>query len=541
MILIYPPVAKISEPPPGVAILAGALKEHNISCKVIDANIEGMLWLSTQSKLSQNILQDRWSRRAVTHLDRNISDLKNISLYKNMGRYCQRVREFNKAVSIATEMRFKITLSDYIDSNLTPVKSSDLLISALKYKENPFYPFFEAHLTDEISKYYFTDGDALLNTKIYSSDYIGISLCYLSQALTAFALAGWIKARFPEKKIVMGGGLVTSWMSMPTWSNPFNGLIDLMLKGRAEESIVSLFSRDDIKIQNSSSSSLRQKKTYIPDFDFCKWEQYVAPGRIVPFRTATGCYWNRCRFCPEKAEGNSYVAEKSSTLLSQIQYLVDKYNPEYLHFLDDAIAPSFMNALVSKKLFSTSTLNNPSFKWYGFVRFTKELADPKFCKALYRSGCRLLKLGLESGDQLVLDKMEKGTDLTLVSKVLKNLKGAGIHTYIYLLFGTQFEDESAANRTLDYVKTHGENISFLNLAIFNLPRFSEDAKTLLTNPFSIGDLSLYLDFKHPLEWDRRKVRLFLEKKFKKELSIVKILKNDPPFFTSNHAMFIEFA
>lgn len=549
MILIYPPVAKISEPPAGVSILSGVLKSHNINCKVIDANIEGMLWLIKRSaKCKPEILKDRWSRRAAAHIDRNLSDLKDINVYKNISQYRQRVMELNRAISILIDSRFKISLADYADSTLIPLKSGDLLASARNYSENPFYPFFKTFLADEISSYY-VDNDGILssfNWQNNSSDYIGISLCYLSQALTAFALAGWIRAQFPEKKIVMGGGLVTSWMSMPAWNEPFKGLIDLMVKGRGEEAVVNLCTKNPLYTTNSETlkniNINKHTVRYRPDFDVCTWDKYISPGRTLPFRTTTGCYWNRCRFCPEKAEGNSYKGEKTDILIDDLQYLVDKYHPEYIHFLDDAIPPRFLKSLALNNIVANNLnccLNSKNaFKWYGFVRFTPELSDPDFCKALYRSGCRLLKLGLESGDQDVLDKMEKGTDLNLASKVLSCLKEAGIATYIYLLFGTHFEDEKAADRTFEYVVNHSDRISFLNTAIFNLPRFSEDADTLSTSLFSDADLSLYLNFKHPKGWDRKNVRLFLDKKFKKHPAIGNILQHDPPFFTSNHAIFL---
>lgn len=550
MILIYPPVAKISEPPPGVAILAGALKEHKLDCKVVDANLEGMLWLagSSATTISTALISevDTWTRRAVTHLDRNISDLRNSCLYESMARYSQRVMELNRVIAKAPDGRFKVTLSDYTDSRLTPVKSEDLLTSARQYRQNPFYPFFERYLAQEIEEHHLRKKSSSKSSSLpclesgeYPSDYIGISLCYLSQALTSFALAGWIRERFPEKKIVMGGGLVTSWMSMPTWNDPFRELIDCMVRGRGEDTLIALCSGSEKKSSDKEPLSIRANHkrsgfragTYMPDFDFARWDQYIAPGRILPFRITSGCYWNRCRFCPEKAEGNRYQPAKNSNLIDDLQSLVERYRPDYLHFIDDAIPPSFLKAL-------NSTFQNPSFRWYGFVRFTKELADPQFCHDLYRSGCRLLKLGLESGDQAVLERMEKGTDLNLASQVLTALKSAGIHTYVYLLFGTQFEDEAAAARTLDYVQLHSDRISFLNLAIFNLPRFSEDAATLKTGIFSAGDLSLYLSFRHPSGWERKKVRRFLDRKFKKDPAIGEILKRDPPFFTSNHAMFV---
>ena len=121
----------------------------------------------------------------------------NINVYKNIPQYRQRVMELNRAISILIDSRFKISLADYADSTLTPLKSGDLLASARNYSENPFYSFFKTCLADEISSYYVDNGGILssFNLQSNSSDYIGISLCYLSQALTAFALAGWIRAQ----------------------------------------------------------------------------------------------------------------------------------------------------------------------------------------------------------------------------------------------------------------------------------------------------------------------------------------------------------
>ncbi|MFC1885783.1 hypothetical protein ACFLZM_01820 [Thermodesulfobacteriota bacterium] len=85
--------------------------------------------------------------------------------------------------------------------------------------------------------------------------------------------------------------------------------------------------------------------------------------------------------------------------------------------------------------------------------------------------------------------------------------------------------------------THADAIDFLNLAIFNLPAISEAARQLDTHEFYRGDLSLYREFAHPKGWDRAVVRRFLEKEFKQQKRIRSILKNDPPFFSSNHAPF----
>jgi radical SAM superfamily enzyme YgiQ (UPF0313 family) len=500
MLLIFPPIAKSCEPPAGVALLSSSLKEHGLPCRIYDANIKGLLFL-----INSDIRPiDSWSKRALKNREKIIKDLKDLKLYENPDRYHQRVYDLNKLLSISVNYeRFKITLSDYSDSALSPVKSSDLLKSAKMYKENPFYGFFENRIKPQI-----------LDS---SSEYIGISLCYLNQALVSFAMAGWIKENFKRKKIVMGGGLISSWMSRPGFNDPFKDLVDLLVKGEGEQPLLELFGRKSVK-----------KRHFVPDYDFVKNDLYLAPGKVLPFRASIGCYWSKCRFCPEKAEIRPYNSQKAVKVLNDLQSVELKYSPDYVHFIDNAVTPAFLKVL-SKERFS--------FKWYGFVRFEKELMDINFCQNLKKSGCDMLKLGLESGDQGVLEKMNKGTNLKMVSAILENLYNAGILTFVYLLFGTSFENRAAAFKTLEYVKRYNKYIDYLNLAVFNLPRFSEDAGNLETEEFYHGDLSLYLNFKHPSGWDRKEVKLFLDKKFKKQVLQGSGIRKNPAFFSSNHAVF----
>ncbi|MCP3940068.1 MAG: radical SAM protein [Desulfobacteraceae bacterium] len=504
MLLIFPPVAKPCEPPAGVALLSSALKSHGLPCTVYDASVEGLMYL-IESVVDA---RDSWSLRALKNRDSILSDLKSFDLYTNVDRYHQRVYDLNKLLSISVDQtRFKISLSDYSDNQLSCVDSQDLLKSAASFEENPFFSFFEQKIRPQILA--------------SNSEYIGISLCYLNQALVSFALAGWIKKNFKDKKIIMGGGLISSWMARPGFgdkrNNPFSDLIDLMIKGEGEQPLLALL---------GVAGTIR--KHYVPDYEFAKNHRYLAPGTILPFRASIGCYWSKCRFCPEKAETRPYSTKSAAMVLADLKTMNQLYSPKVVHFIDNAITPAFLRQLSKTQL---------GFKWYGFVRFERQFLSLDFCHDLKKSGCEMLKLGLESGDQAVLDKMNKGTDLGVVAKTLKNLKKAGILTYVYLLFGTSFEDEAAACKTLEYIQVHKANIDYLNLAVFNLPKFSEDADDLETHEFYHGDLSLYLNFVHPRGWERRKVKVFLDKKFKKQLAIGSEFRKNPAYFSSNHAMF----
>jgi radical SAM superfamily enzyme YgiQ (UPF0313 family) len=256
---------------------------------------------------------------------------------------------------------------------------------------------------------------------------------------------------------------------------------------------------------------------------------YLSAKTVLPYAASKGCWWKKCAFCPETTEDARYMAEDPAAITAELARLVGDTGTGLIHFLDNALSPRLLETLSNHRL--------PS-PWYGFARVTRHLTDADFVHRLKASGCVMLKLGVESGDQTVLDALGKGIDTAATAKALHTLKKAGIATYVYLLFGTPVEDETSAEKTLAFTLKHSPAIDFLNLAIFNLPAYGREAQTLETLDFYGGDLSLYQEFIHPKGWRRDRVRRFLSNRFKKQPAIRKILSNDPPYFTSNHAPFL---
>ena len=502
ILLIHPPVAKPSEPPAGIARLSGMLGNLKIEHRLLDANIEGLLYL-LRTPVPVDRAHDLWTKRALRNCMRNISSMRDPALYRNLDRYKRAVMDLGRVLSAASAAGSAVGLVNYENKQMSPLRSSDLLKAAERPDLDPFYPYFEARLS------------TLFHEK--EPAFVGISVNYLSQALSAFSMIGFMRREIPGLRVILGGGLITSWLKKPGWKNPFSGLADYLVEGPGEDQLLRIL-----------GLSTKIKEMPVPDYSSLPLDDYLSPGFILPYSASTGCYWNRCGFCPEKAEGNPYVPIPAPQVVRDITRLAEKTAPVLVHLLDNAISPSLFNAL------STSSLNTP---WYGFARIGPNLADPDFCKALRRSGCVMLKLGIESGDQSVLDALEKGTSVEMSSLVLKNLKRAGIGAYVYLLFGTPAEAEASAKKTLEFTVAHSDCIDFLNLAIFNMPVCGEPAAGVQTMGFYEGDLSLYTDFIHPAGWDRKHVRRFLDHEFKRHPAVSAILKKDPPVFTSNHAPF----
>lgn len=500
MLLIYPPVAKAGEPPAGVAYLAGSLRRHGVACTLLDANLEGLLFLRKQARDPH----DTWSSRALRHGEANLAGLRRPDLYRNVDRYQRAVRDLNRVVELAVRPRpeLAVSLVNHQDNSANPLDSRDLLRAAEDHRSNLFFPYFCDRMPE------------LLEANNPRS--IGVSLSFLSQALCAFALLGFLKHHFPQLQLILGGGLITSWMSSPQWSDPFAGLVDHCIAGPGEGPLLALMGVD------------QPVEDLPPDYSGLPMADYLSPGPILPYSASRGCYWNRCNFCPETAEQSRYQPVAPATVVAHLQELTAQVRPALIHLLDNAVSPALMQTFCDQP---------PGAPWYGFVRFHEQLADPDFCRRLRASGCVLLKLGLESGSQAVLDAMCKGVRLELIERVLAALQQAGIATYVYLLFGTPTESLVEARMTLDFTLRHCQAITFLNLAVFNMPRASVDAGQLPGAEFSEGDLSLYRDFVHPRGWDRKAIRTFLDREFKRHPTIGAIIRRDPPLFTSNHAAF----
>ncbi len=499
ILLIYPPVAKPCEPPPGLARLAGALNHHGMPNKVVDFNVAGIRCLLQQPVAGK----DTWTYRAASHLQENLAAMQHRGIYQNIDRYKRTVMDINRVLHRLDGIEnSQVSLANYQDAHLLPVRSTDLIKASETFEKNPFYPFFNAQL--------------MFLMKKFRPDIVGFSLNYLSQAVCTFAMIGFLRNVSSDIKIIAGGGLITTWMRNPVWKNPFDGLVDNFVAGAGEKTLL------------ESVGVIEGEQFYTPDYSGFKREQYLSPGIILPYSASSGCYWNRCSFCPEKAEATPYNPVPGDRVIRDLELLIEKNRPDLVHFLDNAISPALLKRLVA---------DPPKAGWYGFARISKYLADPNFCFELKQAGCVMLKLGLESGDPDVLDGMQKGIDPDLASTVLRNLKKAGIATYVYLLFGTVFETLDAARRTLDFTVAHAGEIGFLNLAIFNLPAYGPDVDTLVTEDFYTGDLGLYRAFVHPKGWHRKRVRQFLDREFKRHPAVAAILKNDPPVFTSNHAPF----
>jgi radical SAM superfamily enzyme YgiQ (UPF0313 family) len=505
MILIHPPQVRNCEPPVALAHLAGALIEAGEPVTIIDGALEGYLWLTHQPAGDTSDLQAKRVRR-------NESTILNFhEKFASIDKYKKKISDIKLLASTALPVMdsgSKVSPADYQDPQLSPLKSSDLIFCWNHPEENLYFPWFTSRLKDLLEK--------------KDQKHVGISIGFLSQALTGLAICGWIKKEYPEIKIILGGSLINSWIKGPSNMEFLHRLADKVHHGEGEQEIVQFTGRSYKGPGIPSYCDL-----YNPGDSY----DYLSPGRILPYSAALGCSWKRCTFCSETWEQNPHCEQSPSIVIEHLRKLSELYKPSLIHLCDSEISPELIDELIKSP---------PGPDWYGFSRFLPVLTDIDYCRKLSLSGCKMLCLGLESGDQNVLNKLRKGIRLDIVSQVLSNLKEAGILSYVYIMFGTPAEDRDAAFRTRDFILEHSDSISFLNASIFNMPIGSVESEELNSMDFYEGDLAIYRNFVHPEGWNRLEIRKFLDRDFRKIPAIGEILKRTPPVFTSSHAPFMSF-
>lgn len=544
VLLVHPPHAKACEPPPGLLALAGHLRSRGIPVAAADANLEVQEELLSRVSLeaeARAIAEGgargaplSSARRAVRRGPGGLAALRRPETYREWGAYraaADAVAEGWTAVSRAR--RARLSVSDLEVPGLSPLSSRDLLAAAREPGLLPFGPEL-ARAASRLLR-----GDP---------DLVAVSATFLSQALPAFGLAGLLRRLGYRGRLLLGGGVVTSWASrlapasavFQVWdglvAGPGEAALELLARGGPPAQAPGLLA-PGLGAWNPVGSVPPSPVCFEPDVEDWPWSRYLAPGPILPLAATRGCYWRRCAFCPEAAQDRQpYRPGSPEALAGAILRARDSVGAARVHLTDDAVPPALLRRLARR-------LRGQGVAWYGFARLERQLLDPAFAAELADGGCAMLQLGVETPSQRLLDRMGKGTRAADAGPIVRTLAEAGIRTFVYLLFGLPGETGEEAEETLAWAVEHAQWITFANLALFHLPRGSALEEGLRDDAGpgpGETDLSLYRPEAGRAgpggAGNLRALRKLLAYA-RRHPALRPILARTPPGFTSNHAAF----
>lgn len=191
-----------------------------------------------------------------------------------------------------------------------------------------------------------------------------------------------------------------------------------------------------------------------PAWDQIDIQDYWDAGKLFPFLTlisGRGCY-GRCTFCqlPQVMNGRRYRARSVENVLGEIEYDLRLFPTlREIMFEDDTfVMRTNRDRLAS--LCEALIRRDYGISWSANARV--DLNDIEIMRLIKRSGCRMLCVGFEFGDQRILDAVHKGTTVDDMFLFAENARKAGIRVHGCFMFGGPGETLDTARKTIELAR-----------------------------------------------------------------------------------------
>jgi hypothetical protein len=274
----------------------------------------------------------------------------------------------------------------------------------------------------------------------------------------AFRCAQFIKRRYPEIKIVMGGGFANTELRSLTDVRVFE-FFDFICLDDGERPIELLTQKSPdaekykrtfvlengavIYKNDSTLSDYKHAEVGTPDYSDLLLDIYISvieianpmhslwsDGRWNKLTMAHGCYWGKCTFCDISLDYiKLYEPIAARVLVDRMEELIAQTGETGFHFVDEAAPPALMREVALEILRRRLVVT-----WWTNIRFEKSFTLD-LCALLKTSGCIAVSGGLEVASDRLLALIDKGVTVEQVAQVTRNFTQVGIMVHAYLMYG----------------------------------------------------------------------------------------------------------
>lgn len=167
---------------------------------------------------------------------------------------------------------------------------------------------------------------------------------------------------------------------------------------------------------------------------------------FVSLLTSKSCPFS-CSFCGFPQRKGKYTYMSVDLVEKELNAIRDLGTVNTLTFLDDTFnvpRPRF------KELLRMMIRNNYGFKWNCFYR--SDHGDEETIELMAKAGCEGVFLGVESGSDAMLERMNKTSRRKHYLKAIPLLNAAGIETNVSLVLGFPGETEATVQETIDLIE-----------------------------------------------------------------------------------------
>lgn len=298
----------------------------------------------------------------------------------------------------------------------------------------------------------------ILNTSFPSITYDLITASFIKRQIhqTKIAVIGMFPTLLKEKVLKEYVYIDFAIFGEPEWA--VKELANSLENGTPFDEIEGLiFRKRDKIITNEPQNFIKNKleELPLPARDMLKNEAYTHVSDNKNFTLLSinrGCPYS-CSFCTAHHYYGKTVRRRGvESVISEILECVNKYNiKKYLFWgesftLDNDYAMQICNEMIKHDL---------NIEWY-----TRSRVDTVNYDLLYKmkqAGCKGISYGIESINQKVLDRCNKGIKVSQIIHAIDMTKKAGLNVVGHFIFGLPGDNKESANETINFAKTSGLN------------------------------------------------------------------------------------
>lgn len=494
--------------------LAAYLRAHGVEVIQRDLNVEFFDALLTRGALDDTMARLRARLRSVSGsaahpLQAALADGPRLAAQVERAKAIFRSPDFFAG---ETSLSAFLTIAQSLDlaslpfsptviglTNFAPPVPADSSHNLLRLVADPqrniFLDFFRQHVLPDIVR--------------EQPDIVGISIPTLDQMIAGMTLGHLIKQSGLPCHVTIGGPHVSMLREQLPKAPAIFRLFDSAVIFDGEMALLrlaeSLDSDGDLaKVPNliyndhgvirSTPVKVEPHPNLLPDFDGLPLDRYLVPTPVLPMLSAHGCYHGKCGFCNVGYGGPGTFSQLDADLVVEhMLALHEKYGARHIFFADEAITPRNLKVMSARLVEAGSPVH-----WCGCVRFDAALTRD-LLEHMAQGGCRMLLFGLETAAERTMKRMVKGTQLPVMSRILRDSTAAGIWNHTFFFFGFPGETMEEAQATVNFVYAHQDAIHSASPGAFLLERYSPVACSPKKYGVTIHeapdrDLAIYFDY-----------------------------------------------
>jgi len=180
-------------------------------------------------------------------------------------------------------------------------------------------------------------------------------------------------------------------------------------------------------------------------------DKYSAPlVKYKPFMTiltSRGCPF-KCTFCYHFPSGRYFRARSSENVIAEFDSIVQLYNAREVDIIDDCFN---LDINRTKRICEGLIEKGYNLVWRCSNGIRINFITKELLTLMQKSGCIHIALGVESGDQRILNNIQKGTNLDKVREVFSWCHELGIETTALMMIGNIGENRETIQRSIDFV------------------------------------------------------------------------------------------